>query len=253
MILHFDADAFFASVEQAADTKLRGRPAAVGGERRGIIASASYEARKLGINTPMPTARARKLCPQLDCVPCDFEKYSPRSHTQGRAGESSPALLCLGFVLNALYFWKGEADAAAEHGCFDFTRFAPAAQRHGSDFPACGQISGGEEGRSRIGVGKVFHDDAEYSLNPPNVTNANSTLGLTLKNLSAFVLCCEADHDGRCRHTPTIKLPLLCADFHPEEAGVFTIDLCGVGHGRRFDFSIVADGDGGVCCSLPEG
>ena len=75
MILHFDADAFFASVEQAADTKLRGRPVAVGGQRRGIIASASYEARRLGIFTPMPTVRARKLCPKLIVLPCDFDKY----------------------------------------------------------------------------------------------------------------------------------------------------------------------------------
>lgn len=80
MILHFDADAFFASVEQAADPKLRGRPIAVGGERRGIIASASYEARKLGIYTPMPTARAKKLCPGLIVLPCDFDKYERFSH-----------------------------------------------------------------------------------------------------------------------------------------------------------------------------
>ena len=80
MILHFDADAFFASVEQAADPKLRGRPMAVGGERRGIIASASYEARKLGIYTPMPTARAKKLCPGLIVLPCDFDKYERFSH-----------------------------------------------------------------------------------------------------------------------------------------------------------------------------
>jgi DNA-directed DNA polymerase III PolC len=80
MILHFDADAFFASVEQAADPKLRGRPIAVGGERRGIIASASYEARKMGIYTPMPTARAKKLCPGLIVLPCDFEKYERFSH-----------------------------------------------------------------------------------------------------------------------------------------------------------------------------
>lgn len=80
MILHFDADAFFASVEQAADPKLRGRPIAVGGERRGIIASASYEARKMGIYTPMPTARARKLCPGLIVLPGDFEKYERFSH-----------------------------------------------------------------------------------------------------------------------------------------------------------------------------
>ena len=48
---------------------------AVGGDKRGIIASASYEARKFGVCTPMPTARARKLCPKLIVVPGDFEKY----------------------------------------------------------------------------------------------------------------------------------------------------------------------------------
>src|SRR5580765_7417139 len=74
-IVHLDADAFFASVEQAADPRLRGRPIAVGGEKRGIIASASYEARKFGIYTPMPTAMARRLCPKLILVPGDFEKY----------------------------------------------------------------------------------------------------------------------------------------------------------------------------------
>jgi DNA-directed DNA polymerase III PolC len=72
---HLDADAFFASVEQAADPRLRGKPVAVGGEKRGIIASASYEARKLGIYTPMPTVRARRLCPRLIVLPGDFEKY----------------------------------------------------------------------------------------------------------------------------------------------------------------------------------
>ncbi len=74
-IAHLDADAFFASVEQAADSRLRGKPVAVGGEKRGIIASASYEARKFGIFTPMPTVRARKLCPKLIVLPGDFEKY----------------------------------------------------------------------------------------------------------------------------------------------------------------------------------
>ncbi len=74
-IVHLDADAFFASVEQAADARLRGKPIAVGGEKRGIIASASYEARKFGIFTPMPTALARRLCPKLILLPGDFEKY----------------------------------------------------------------------------------------------------------------------------------------------------------------------------------
>src|ERR1051325_12245588 len=74
-IVHLDADAFFASVEQAADPRLRGKPIAVGGEKRGIIASASYEARKFGIYTPMPTALARRLCPRLILLPGDFDKY----------------------------------------------------------------------------------------------------------------------------------------------------------------------------------
>ena len=74
-VLHFDADAFFASVEQAADRHLRGKPVAVGGLHRGIVASASYEARKYGIYTPMPMSRARRLCPKLIVVPVRFELY----------------------------------------------------------------------------------------------------------------------------------------------------------------------------------
>jgi len=80
VIVHLDADAFFASVEQAADPRLRGKPVAVGGERRGIIASASYEAREFGVYTPMPTARARKLCPRLIVLPGDFGRYEQFSN-----------------------------------------------------------------------------------------------------------------------------------------------------------------------------
>ena len=74
-IVHLDADAFFASVEQAADKRLRGKPVAVGGEKRGVVTSASYEARKFGVFTPMPTIRARKLCPKLIVLPCDYRRY----------------------------------------------------------------------------------------------------------------------------------------------------------------------------------
>ena len=74
-IVHLDADAFFASVEQASDSRLRGKPIAVGGEKRGIIASASYEARKFGVYTPMPTVRARKLCPTLIVLSGDYDRY----------------------------------------------------------------------------------------------------------------------------------------------------------------------------------
>src|SRR3984957_18966927 len=74
-IVHLDADAFFAAVEQAADPKLRGKAIAVGGEKRGIIASASYEARRFVVYTPMPTVRARKLCPKLIVLPGDYDRY----------------------------------------------------------------------------------------------------------------------------------------------------------------------------------
>jgi DNA-directed DNA polymerase III PolC len=79
-IIHIDADAFFASVEQSADARLRGIPMAVGGESRGIIASASYEARKFGVYTPMPSARAKKLCPKLIIIQGDYERYEQFSH-----------------------------------------------------------------------------------------------------------------------------------------------------------------------------
>ncbi|MDB6136100.1 MAG: nucleotidyltransferase/DNA polymerase involved in repair, partial [Verrucomicrobiales bacterium] len=75
MLLHLDADAFFAAVEQAADSRLRGKPVAVGGALRGVVASASYEARRFGIVSAMPMARARQLCPRLVVVPPDFERY----------------------------------------------------------------------------------------------------------------------------------------------------------------------------------
>jgi nucleotidyltransferase/DNA polymerase involved in DNA repair len=75
MIIHLDADAFFASVEQAADRRLRGKAMAVGGQKRGIIASASYEARKLGVYTPMPSSQALRICPQLIIIRGDYSKY----------------------------------------------------------------------------------------------------------------------------------------------------------------------------------
>ena len=76
MLIHLDADAFFVSVEQAARPELCGQAIAVGGERRGIIASASYEARRRGVFTPMPGAQARKVCPDLILIRPDMAKYA---------------------------------------------------------------------------------------------------------------------------------------------------------------------------------
>lgn len=74
-IAHFDADAFFASVEQAADVRLRQRPVAVGGGAKGVVCSASYEARAFGIHSAMPTRRALQLCPGLQLLRGQYELY----------------------------------------------------------------------------------------------------------------------------------------------------------------------------------
>jgi DNA polymerase-4 len=81
-IIHIDMDAFFASVEQRDHPRLRGRPIAVGGsQKRGVVAAASYEARKFGVRSAMPGAKALRLCPQLIFVKSRFDVYRQVSHT----------------------------------------------------------------------------------------------------------------------------------------------------------------------------
>jgi DNA polymerase IV len=81
-ILHVDMDAFYASVEQRDTPALRGQPVAVGGQpyERGVVAAASYEARRFGVHSAMSMARAVRLCPSLVIVPADFARYKAASN-----------------------------------------------------------------------------------------------------------------------------------------------------------------------------
>ena len=92
-IAHLDLDCFFVSVERIYDPSLIGKPVVVGGtpEGRGVVASASYEARAFGVRSAMPTRQALTLCPQLVCVRGTFERYGEiSSKLRGRLQEIAP-------------------------------------------------------------------------------------------------------------------------------------------------------------------
>ncbi len=80
-VLHIDLDAFFVSVEQALTPELKGKPVIVGGQpdRRGVVASASYEARAFGVRSAMPLAKAYRLCPQAIFLQGNFSRYQEAS------------------------------------------------------------------------------------------------------------------------------------------------------------------------------
>ncbi|MCJ0875783.1 DNA polymerase IV [Streptomyces sp. AP-93] len=91
-ILHLDMDAFYASVEQASKPSLRGKAVIVGGlGPRGVVATASYEARRFGVHSAMPMAQARRLCPNGACLIPRFSLYREVSDTvMGMLRELSP-------------------------------------------------------------------------------------------------------------------------------------------------------------------
>ena len=81
-IIHVDMDCFFAAVEMRDNPALRDIPIAIGGsrERRGVISTANYPARKFGVRSAMPTGMALKLCPHLTLLPGRFDAYKEASN-----------------------------------------------------------------------------------------------------------------------------------------------------------------------------
>ena len=117
-IIHMDLDAFFVAVERLDQPALAGLPVIVGGrpEGRGVVASASYEARRFGVHSAMPTATALRLCPQAVLVPGHRARYAAMSqHVMALLGASAPLLEQVSIdeafldVTGTEFDWAGES------------------------------------------------------------------------------------------------------------------------------------------------
>ncbi len=90
-IIHVDMDAFYASVEQRDFPEYRGKAIAVGGgSARGVVAAASYEARRFGVRSAMSSVKARQQCPELIFVKTRFDIYRAVSQQIGQSSASTP-------------------------------------------------------------------------------------------------------------------------------------------------------------------
>ncbi|WP_260261193.1 DNA polymerase IV [Vibrio intestinalis] len=114
-IIHVDMDCFYAAVEMRDNPEYRGRPLAVGGheKQRGVLSTCNYEARKFGIRSAMPTARALQLCPQLLVVPGRMQVYKDVSK-QIRAIFERYTMIIEPLSLDEAYL--DVTDATAHHG-----------------------------------------------------------------------------------------------------------------------------------------
>ncbi|SIT81399.1 DNA polymerase IV [Edaphobacillus lindanitolerans] len=122
IIFHIDMNSFFASVEQAHDPSLKGKPVAIAGnpkERRGIVVTCSYEARAHGVYTTMPVWEARKKCPDLIVIPPDHNRYRDASNAMfGLLGTFTelvePVSIDEGYLDVTETDWPGSAVSLAE-------------------------------------------------------------------------------------------------------------------------------------------
>ncbi|MET9610939.1 DNA polymerase IV [Streptomyces sp. NPDC006512] len=136
-ILHLDMDAFYASVEQASKPSLRGKAVIVGGlGPRGVVATASYEARRFGVHSAMPMAQARRLCPNGACLIPRFSLYREVSElVMGLLRELSP-------LVEPLSLDEAFVDLEAGGSAFDAPGARAAGERLRADITAATGLSG---------------------------------------------------------------------------------------------------------------